>query len=110
MQVWSKHNNDEQYIWESKAANEFTLVKDPRGNTLGRGTRVVLFLKEEAYDLLQENTLKGYIKKYSEYINFPIKLRTLKTTQKEVPVEEEPKEEEEKKEDDLEVKEEEDKN
>lgn len=112
VQVWSKHNQDEQYVWESRAANEFTLTKDPRGNTLGRGTRVVLFLKEEAYDLLQEGTLKGYIKKYSEYINFPIKLRTLKTTQKEVPVEEDDKKddklEEEEKKDDLEVKDEED--
>ena len=37
--VTSKNNDDEQYVWESDA-EQFTVVKDPRGDTLGRGTTV----------------------------------------------------------------------
>ena len=37
--VTSKHNDDEQYVWESDASS-FSVVKDPRGNTLGRGTQI----------------------------------------------------------------------
>lgn len=37
--VTSKHNNDDQYIWESDSTS-FKVFKDPRGNTLGRGTTV----------------------------------------------------------------------
>lgn len=75
VQVISKHNDDDQYIWESSAANEFTVIKDPRGATLKRGTKVVLQLKEEATELCDEFVLKDNIRKYSEFINFPIRLR-----------------------------------
>jgi heat shock protein beta len=37
--VTSKHNDDEQYVWESDSES-FSVVKDPRGNTLARGTTV----------------------------------------------------------------------
>lgn len=37
--VTSKHNDDEQFVWESDS-NDFTVMIDPRGNTLGRGTTV----------------------------------------------------------------------
>lgn len=88
--VTSKHNNDVQYIWESSSETQtsYSLVEDPRGNTLGRGTMVTLHLKEEAEEFLQEDTLKKLISRYSEFINFPIYLYTKKTTTKEVPVEE----------------------
>jgi heat shock protein beta len=72
--VTSKNNNDEQWIWESDSNNTFTVSRDPRGNTLGRGTRITLQLKEDALDYLKEDVLKGLIKKYSEFINFPIYL------------------------------------
>lgn len=65
------------------------MIKDPRGATLKRGTRVVLFLKEEAIELCDEYVLKENIRKYSEFINFPIRLRVQKESQKEVPIEEE---------------------
>jgi len=71
--VTSKHNDDEQYIWESNAES-FTIVKDPRGNTLGRGTTVSLHLKEEAHENLEPHRIKDLVKKYSQFINFPIYL------------------------------------
>merc|ERR1711933_665222 len=45
--VTSKCNDDPvQHVWESSADASFTVVPDPRGNTLGRGSRVTLHLKE----------------------------------------------------------------
>lgn len=86
--VTSKNNDDDQYIWESDA-NSFTVAKDPRGNTLGRGTQISLYMKEEAYDFLEENTIKDLVKKYSQFINFPIHMWTSHTEKVEEPVEEE---------------------
>lgn len=86
--VTTKHNNDKQYIWESDSAN-FNIVEDPRGDTLKRGSQISLHLKEEAQDFLEEDTIKQLIKKYSQFINFPIYMWTSKTVEEEVPVEEE---------------------
>lgn len=84
--VSSKHNDDEQYVWESDSES-FSVVKDPRGNTLGRGTTVSLHLKEEAHDYLEANTLRNLVKKYSQFINFNIYLWTSKTEEVDEPVE-----------------------
>lgn len=78
--VTSKHNDDEQHIWESDAAS-FSIVQDPRGNTLGRGTTVSLHLKEEAHENLEPHRIKDLVKKYSQFINFPIYLWESKTEQ-----------------------------
>jgi heat shock protein beta len=86
--VTSKHNDDDQYIWTSEADGSFTIVKDPHGNTLGRGTRITLHFKEDATEFLQVETIKSIAKKYSEFINFPIYLWASHTESKEVPVEE----------------------
>lgn len=51
--VISKSNDDDQYIWISSAGSSFTVMKDPKGNTLGRGTRVTLYLREDAVDFLE---------------------------------------------------------
>lgn len=71
--VISKKNGHDQYIWES-SSTDFTLVPDPRGNTLDRGTEIILLLKEDASDFLQTETLKSLIKKYSQFVSFPIYL------------------------------------
>jgi heat shock protein 90kDa beta len=94
--VTSKNNQDDQHIWESDS-NSFTVYKDPRGNTLGRGTTVSLHLKEEAQEFLEESKLKEIIAKYSQFINFNIYLWTSKTVSEEVPVEGEEVAKEEKK-------------
>lgn len=85
--VTSKHNDDDQYIWESDS-NEFSVSKDPRGNTLGRGTQISLHLKEEAHDFLEENTLKNLVTKYSQFITFNIYLWESTTTEVEEPIDE----------------------
>merc|ERR1712178_141946 len=89
--VTTKHNDDEQYIWESDASS-YKIMKDERPDEqLGRGTRISLYLKEEAQEFLETSTIKGLITKYSEFINFDIYLYTSKV----VEVEEEEEEEEE---------------
>ncbi|XP_044297110.1 endoplasmin [Varanus komodoensis] len=86
--VTSKHNNDTQHIWESNS-NEFSVIDDPRGNTLGRGTTITLVLKEEASDYLELDTIKNLVKKYSQFINFPIYVWSSKTETVEEPIEDE---------------------
>ncbi|KAJ3125483.1 hypothetical protein HK098_000242 [Nowakowskiella sp. JEL0407] len=86
--VVSKNNNDPvQHIWQSDAENDFTIIEDPRGNTLGRGTEITIHLKDSALEYLDENKLKGLIHKYSEFINFEIYLWTKQTKWEEVAVE-----------------------
>merc|ERR1711870_94486 len=82
--VTSKCNDDPvQHVWESSADASFTVVDDPRGNTLGRGTRVTLHLKEDAHDYLSEDKLKDSVKKYSQFIQFPIYVKVKKEVEAE---------------------------
>jgi len=94
--VTSKNNNDKQWIWESDS-QEFSVVEDPRGDTLKRGTHITLVLKEEASDYLETDTLKELIHKYSQFINFPIYLWASKTETVEEPIDDEEVEAEEEK-------------
>lgn len=76
--VASKSNDSpQQYIFESEAdAQGFSIVEDPRGNTLGRGTEITLWLKEDAKEYLDNEKLKSLIERDAEYGASPIYLWT----------------------------------
>merc|ERR1712196_666509 len=94
--VTSKCNDDPtQHVWESSADASFTVVADPRGNTLGRGSRVTLHLKEDAHEYLAEDKLKDTAKKYSQFIQFPIYVKEKKEEDVEAKDDEEKEDEEE---------------
>jgi len=96
--VTSKHNDDDCYLWESSAGGSFTLrtYNDPE---LTRGTKIVLHLKEDQADYLEERKIKEIVKKHSQFIGYPIRLVVEKERDKEISddeAEDEKKEEKEK--------------
>ena len=82
--VFSKHNEaDATYCWESAAGGSFVVSKS-EDVSLTRGTRIVLQLKEDMQEYLEDARLRELVKKHSEFIGFPIKLYVEKEESKEV--------------------------
>jgi len=102
--VYSKHNDDEQYIWESSAGGSFT-IRPGDDAELQRGTKIILSMKEDMVEYVEEKKVKEIVKKHSQFIGYPIKLLVHKEREKEVSDDEaepeEPKEGEEPKIEDL---------
>merc|ERR1712025_999552 len=97
-----------QHVWESSADASFTVVDDPRGNTLGRGSRVTLHLKEDSHEYLSEDKLKDTAKKYSQFIQFPIYVKVKKEVDADTEEDDDDDKEDEEK-DDVETKDDEEK-
>jgi molecular chaperone HtpG len=103
--VITKNNEDSQYIWESEAGGHFTIRPDTTSENLGRGTKIILSMKEDQLEYLEERKIEDLVKKHSQFIQYPIDLMTTKEEEKEVEEEEEKKDDQEKKEDEPKIEE-----
>jgi len=82
--VESKHNDDKAYRWSSEATDRFFIEELPEGHGLKRGTRIIMKLKDDQLEYLEEKRIKDLVKKHSEFIGFPISLQVEKTEEKEI--------------------------
>merc|ERR1711931_173941 len=78
VRVQSKNNDDDFYEWESAAGGSFTVKTIDEPDTFGRGTKIILHLKEDMTEYIEEKKIKEIVKKHSQFIGYPIKLAVTK--------------------------------
>merc|ERR1712121_203359 len=88
VRVQSKNNDDDWYEWESAAGGSFTVKTIEEPTDMGRGTKIVLHLKEDMTEYIEEKKIKEIVKKHSQFIGYPIKLAVTKEKEEEVEDEE----------------------
>ena len=71
-------------MWASAAGGSFTVQRDTINEPIGRGTKIILYMKEDQNDYAEEKKLQDVIKKHSQFIGYPISLQMEKTRDKEV--------------------------
>merc|ERR1711939_462995 len=87
VKIYTKHNDDKEYIWESTSEKTYTITENDNP-ILTRGTRIHLRIKEDQQEFLEINNIKDIIKKYNQFINFPIEILESKEIEEEVDDEE----------------------
>eukprot|EP00798_Chlamydomonas_sp_ICE-L_P024568 gene24568-10179_t len=96
VQVFSKRYDEDQcYKWESQAGGTFTVAECE--TDMVRGTRIVLYLKPDNLDYSDHNKLCQLVKKYNDFVEYPIIIEY--EVEEEVPVEKEEEEDEDEEED-----------
>ena len=80
-----KYGEDTAWAWESDGADGYTISNATRANP---GTDIIMTLKPTSEELdtdtyLEEWTLRGLIRKYSDYIRYPIRMEVTKSRKKE---------------------------
>ena len=64
-----KYGADEAFQWESEGADGYTVKSCDKENA---GTQIVLTLKEDAAEYAEEYSLRNLVRKYSDFIRYPI--------------------------------------
>jgi len=99
-------DEQKQYKWESSAGGTFTIVEDENDFGLTRGTKIILSMKPDNLEFIEEKRIKDLVKKHSEFINFEIQLQVEKSTEKEIEDDDEEEPQEKKEGEEVEIKEE----
>ena len=83
--ISKKYGSDEAWMWQSSGADGYTITACEKE---AAGTQVIMHLKADTEDenysrFLQEHELRSLVRKYSDYIRYPIRMDVTKTRVKE---------------------------
>ena len=92
--VTSSYKDDDIWCWESDAGGSYNISKvtesrEELGFELAHGTRIILHMKDDSTEYVDEHRIRDIVKKHSQFVNYPIELFTVKTQEVEVDDEDE---------------------